>query len=539
MTDRPLQSRITPVGKREKPEPLAPDVLDAFLKKATELHGAGRFDEAARFYQHVRDHNPDAVAAPYFHALMDVEVGYLDQALERLRYVVRRDPAAFEAQYSLAYVFEQLGQWPQAVDGYRRALAIRPGSTASRAQLASALEVMGRLDDAVAEFRKLTDDPRTRIRALLHIATIKPSAISAAEQDEIAATAADPETAFGLCCGAYFALGDLYERQDRYDDAFTAFAEANRMRREKLAEPVEEDPKPVIEPPSARIRAEHPDTIAERHASVVARNIALFTPELFARHRHKGHASRAPIFILGMPRSGSTLIEQILASHPRVEGLGECGALYAAVAAKYPYQPNPPDAEDDPEHFRRMADDYLARLRGLGWGKSPFCIDKMLGNYMHIGMIALMFPHAIILNAVRDPVDNCFACFRKLFRTGNELTYDLADVGALYVRYRRMMAHWDAVLPGRVITVSHEELVADPEGKIRWLVEDACGLKWDDACLNFHQTKRPVRTASVAQVRQPIFRTSVERWRRYAQHLGPLFTALGPYAPAEFRAGEP
>jgi hypothetical protein len=216
--------------------------------------------------------------------------------------------------------------------------------------------------------------------------------------------------------------------------------------------------------------------------------------------------------------------------------LGECGALYAAIQAKYPYQPDPPGAADDPEHFRRMADDYLARLRGLGWGKAPRVIDKMLGNYMHVGMIALMFPHAIILNSVRDPVDTCLACFRKLFRTGNELTYDLADVGALYVRYRQMMAHWDAVLPGRVVTVSHEELVADPERRIRWLVEEACGLKWDEACLRFHETKRPVRTASVAQVRQPIFATSVARWRRYERHLGPLFAALGPHAPAEHRA---
>jgi len=515
--------------------PLAPDVLEEFLKKGTELHSAGRFDEAARFYQHVRDCNPEAVAAPYFHALMDVEVGYLDQALERLRYVIRRDPKAFEAQYSLAYVFEQLGQWQQAADGYRRALAIRPGSTASRAQLAGALEVLGRLDEAITEFRKLTGDPRTRPRALLHIASIKPADISASEQDEIAAHAADPEANFGVRVGANFALGDLYERQKRYDEAFAAFATANRMRREKLTEPIDEDPKPVIEPPAARVRAENPDKIAERHANVVARNAALFTPELFEMHRGKGHDSRAPIFILGMPRSGSTLIEQILASHPKVEGLGECAALYNAVQGRFPYQPNPPDAADDREHFRRMADDYLARLRGLGWRKAPRIIDKMLGNYMHIGMIALMFPHAIILNSVRDPVDTCFACFRKLFRTGNELTYDLADVGALYVRYRRMMAHWDAVLPGRVITVSHEELVADPERKIRWLVEEACGLKWDEACLKFHETKRPVRTASVAQVRQPIFSSSIARWRRYERHLGPLFAALGPYAPPEHR----
>jgi len=526
---------ITSLGKRGKKTPLEPDVLEAFLKKATELHSDGRFDEAARFYQHVRDHNPEAVAAPYFHALMDVEVGFLDQALERLRYVVRRDPGSFEAQYGLAYVFEQLGQWQQAVDGYRRALAARPESTAARFQLGGALEVLGRLDDAVTVFRELVDNPHTHLRALIHVTTIKPAAIVRAEQDEMAAAAADPDTEFGLRVGLYFALGELLERQGRYDDSFAAFATANRMRREKLTEPVEEDPSPVIAPPSARSRNEHPETIAERNGAVVERNLRLFTPELFEQHRRKGHASRAPIFILGMPRSGSTLLEQILSSHGKVQGLGECGALYAAVQAKYPYQPNPPGAEGDAEHFRRLADDYLGRLRALGWSKAPFVIDKMLGNYMHIGMIHLMFPQAIILHSVRDPVDNCLAYFRKLFRTGNELSYDLRDIGAQYVRYRAMMAHWETVLPGRIVSVSHEELVADPDSRIRWLVEDACGLKWDDGCLNFHQTKRAVRTASVVQVRQPIFRTSVARWRRYQRHLGPLFEALGPYAPPEAR----
>ena len=161
----------------------------------------------------------------------------------------------------------------------------------------------------------------------------------------------------------------------------------------------------------------------------------------------------------------------------------------------------------------------------------------MLGNYMAIGMIHLMLPNATILHSVRDPVDNCLACFRKLFKSGNETTFDLADIGAQYVRYREMMDHWDAVLPGRIVTVRHEDLVESPDEKIRWLVTKACGLKWDDACLRFYETDRPVRTASIAQVRQPIFKSSVERWRRYEAHLGPLFEALGPYAPVSGGAG--
>jgi hypothetical protein len=170
-------------------------------------------------------------------------------------------------------------------------------------------------------------------------------------------------------------------------------------------------------------------------------------------------------------------------------------------------------------------------MRERGWNNSGRFIDKMLNNFVFIGLIHLMFPKATILHAVRDPVDTCFSNFRTPFLTANEESYDLAEIGRSYVRYRQMMEHWDQVLPGRVIEVNHEALVADPEARIRWLVTQACGLEWDDACLAFHKTKRPVRTASVTQVRQPIFTTSVQRWRRYEKHLGPLLDALGPYAP--------
>jgi hypothetical protein len=274
----------------------------------------------------------------------------------------------------------------------------------------------------------------------------------------------------------------------------------------------------------------HPEAAAASHAELVAKAKRIFTTEFLARHSGKGHQSAAPIFILGMPRSGSTLLEQILSSHGKVEGLGEAPAPCRTTRGRFP-NVSEAGAEDDPTFFRKLAEDYLARQRAFGWRKAPFLADKLLGNYLSIGMIHLMFPNATILHSVRDPVDTCFACFRQSFRTGNETTYDLRDIGEHYLRYRGMMAHWEAVLPGRVVNVVHEELVTDPDRKIRWLIEGACKLKWDENCLRFHQTKRSVRTASIAQVRQPIFSSSVQRWRRYAHHLGPLLQALGPYAP--------
>ena len=200
-----------------------------------------------------------------------------------------------------------------------------------------------------------------------------------------------------------------------------------------------------------------------------------------------------------MPRSGSTLIEQVLSSHHRVQGLGESDALDQAITDAFPYAIL---GEDPPDHFRRLAEAYLQGQHARGWRGAPRFVDKMLYNHMHVGIIHLMLPNAVILHAIRDPVDTCLGIWRQNFDSGNELAYDLADIGRAYVRYRRVMAHWADVLPGRVVDVGYEALVAAPERQIRWLVEEACRLDWDPACLRFHETKRPVRTASVAQVRR-------------------------------------
>jgi len=180
--------------------------------------------------------------------------------------------------------------------------------------------------------------------------------------------------------------------------------------------------------------------------------------------------------------------------------------------------------------YRNVGVDYLDALRELGWDGRRRAIDKMLANYISVGIIHLALPNAVILHSMRDPVDTCLSCFRQFFGRKNEQSFDLAAIGRQYVRYREMMAHWDRVLPGRVIHVEHERLIADPERGIRGVVA-ACGLAWDDACLRYDENQRTVRTASVSQVRRPISTGAVQRWRKYEAHLGPLLAALGPYAP--------
>jgi hypothetical protein len=499
--------------KRLKVAAFSPDEVAQRLDTAGAHYAAGRLDAAAQAYEAVEARNPDDIRAAYSLAVIDMRTGRLTRAFERLKGVVRREPGLFTAQHNLGYVCQSLGLWPQAAAAYARALALRPDAGETAFNLIAALTILGRTDEAIERYRALIANPATALRAVTGVALLKPTAVTDAELEVMRRAAADSTVEAEVRTGLLFALGEVLEARRADDEAFAAFAAGNRLKHETLA---------AAAGPAAPDA--HPKAIARDHARSAARVQALFTPAFIAAQRG-GDAGARPIFIVGMPRSGSTLIEQILSSHHGVQGLGESPALTEALERGRAYEP------DQPPDFRRLAGDYLANLRARGWRPGARPVDKTLESFLHVGMIHLMFPRAVILHSVRDPIDTCLACFRQLFGPGNETLYDLGQIGAEYVAYRAVMDHWRAVLPGRVIDVSHEALVEDPQAQIRWLVTEACGLDWDPACLGFHRTKRPVRTASVAQVRQPIFTTSLQRWRRYELHLGPLFEALGPYAP--------
>jgi hypothetical protein len=231
-----------------------------------------------------------------------------------------------------------------------------------------------------------------------------------------------------------------------------------------------------------------------------------------------------PIFVLGMPRSGTTLVEQILASHPQVHGAGELRALQRLVDGLGDY----PAAATRlaPAELARLGESYLAQIRPLAGGRAHL-VDKMPANFLHAGLIHLMLPGARIVHCRRDPVDTCLSCYTKLFSGEQMFAYDLRELGLFHRAYQTLMAHWRAVLPpDRFIEVDYEAVVENLEGEARRLVA-FLGLPWDEACLGFHKTERPVRTASVNQVRQPIYRTSAGRWKAHAAHLEPLLSALG------------
>ena len=365
------------------------------------------------------------------------------------------------------------------------------------------LTILGRTDEALEHHRRLAGDAATRPWALTRIALLRPAAIGDRDLDDLRQAADDPQADQAARAGFQFAIGEVLEARGDDAAAFSAFSAGNRLKRETLT-----------------ATGLDPGRLVEAHAAAARAVMAHFTADRL-RRPEEGLATTAPIFIVGMPRSGSTLLEQILASLPDVIALGETAALPRLLEAGF---------ADGKAETRALARRYLQAMRSRGWRGVGRFVDKTLENYLHVGAIAEMFPRAVILHAVRDPLDTCLSCYRQLFASGAETLYDLADIGAEYVTYRRLMEHWRAVLPGRVIDVDHEALVADPERRIRWLV-GACGLSWNEAALRFHEAVGPVRTASSGQVRQPIFTTSVARWRRYQAQLAPLFAALGPYAP--------
>jgi len=489
--------------------------VTALLNGAAACYAQGRFGDAADLYRQAAAADPKDLRPIYSLALIDIRRGRLESALQQLRAVTARDPKLYPAQQNLGAVCQNLNLWQEAAEAYGRALSLNPTAAETHFSLARAHAVLGRVAEASACYRALAADPSVRLRALTRLAVLDPAAIN--EQDLTALQrAADepatdkPATVPATRIEAYFALGMGLEQRGADQAAFAAFKAGNRLKHDAL-----------MASPDLTAR---PDALEREHDRAAHFVVDRFGEASFLQRRlQRGSTSAAPIFVIGMPRCGSSLIEQILSSHPLVQSMGESAAL-SAVADQGFTKPEPA------ANWADLAEAYLGLMRQRGWKGADHFVDKTLENHLRVGMIHLMFPKAVILDSTRDPVDTCLSCYRQLFTEGNETLYDLGQIGRAYVRYRRVMEHWDRVLPGRVIRVEHEKLVADPEGQIRRLVSEACMLDWDPACLRFYEAKSVVRTASAAQVRRPLFLTSVGRWTRFASELDPLLKALGPYA---------
>lgn len=448
-------------------------------------------------------------------AFMPGHAGALVARARCLRHLDREEEAIEDARRAVAAVprnpdvHNALGEALQAADRYDEALAAfdtaaeLPGTVAETARLnrATLLMELGRGKDALAAFDDiLAANPRCVV-AWQGRADIK--TFSAGDPDIArmeALLSSDTVQALNDRLCLRFALGKVYMDAGDPVRAFHHLDEGNRMKRATF---------------SFDVKA------ADRWMRDIAKTVSA---SLLKRSEGAGNPSAMPVFVLGMPRSGTTLVEQILASHPLVRGAGEIRALQTLVAGLGDYPAVLKQAT--PEALKRLGDDYLARIAPLAQGRRHV-VDKMPANFLHAGLIRLILPNAHIIHCRRDPVDTCLSCYTKLFTSEQLFSYDLEELGAFHRSYQTLTAHWRKVLPkDRFIEAQYEAVVDDLEGQARRLV-DFLGLPWDDACLNFHKTERPVRTASTNQVRQPIYTTSSGRWRKYAAHLQPLLAALG------------
>jgi tetratricopeptide (TPR) repeat protein len=484
-----------------------PDYTEARAALAVALARLDRDDEAMAAFQAVLAAEPNHAGAHNgIGMLLDRRLRHTEAAAH-YGAVLAAAPGHVDAMAGMANALKNTGRHAEALVMAREVVAKRPNFPAAANLLGSILAEMGAMDEALAQFRRAVALAPGRPEALYHLALL--SKVRPGDGTIDALEAALPLVASLTAreqCRLYFALAKAYDDVGARVEGFTHLLRGNAIKRSLT--PYDE---------AAALGG------MERIRSV-------FTAALLAARQSLGDPSAVPVFIVGMPRSGTTLIEQVLASHAEVHGAGERAELTQAItrlnaermgAAVFPEAVWTLSGET----LHRMGADYVAALRPLAPGATRI-VDKMPGNFLYLGLIRLILPTARIIHVRRNPVDTCLSCFSKLFTGNQAFAYDLRELGRYYRGYQRLMAHWHNVLPPDVLLeVEYEAVVSDFEAQARRIVAH-CDLPWDSACLEFHKNMRPVHTASMAQVRQPIYRSSVGRWRPDDALLQPLLEAL-------------
>jgi tetratricopeptide (TPR) repeat protein len=508
--DRPEQA----IADFDKALAIAPNFVDALVNKARAL---SEDDPKAALALTER-----ALALQPNHALAWLASGDVlhherryERALECFGRAAALQPDLAEAWLGRGDALHELRQNDQAAAAYEKALALKPDLAAAHNALGVLVMEQGRIDDARAMFRKAIElEPAV---GEFHWQLAATKKFSPGDPD----LAAMEALAAGATSGRHermmldFALGQAYADAGEHRRSFQHLLAATAEKRSTIAY-------------DEAVMLSRLDSIAKT-----------FTRDLIAAKTVSssgaGGRSPRPIFIIGMPRSGSTLLEQILASHPAVEAVGEVAAFPDAIFDVIDKAPDGQFRGMEYPDFVPVMDDqavtsigerYLVRIAKLASSNRERTVDKMLDNFRYAGLIHLALPDAVILHTSRNALDTCISCFSKPFNNQHYYSYDLAELGRYHKHYQRLMQHWHRVLPpGRILDVQYEDVVADLEGQARRIIAH-CGLPWDERCLAFHETERRVRTASLAQVRRPIYKSSVSRWKVYEEFLGPLFKEL-------------
>jgi len=490
---------------REKPTDIAA------IRMMAELAGRlGRYADSETLLRRALELAPGFTAARANLATILYRQNRPTEAIEILDALLDEQPENPSHQNLKAAALGRVGGFEEAIHIYRQVLGRLPGQAKIWMSYGHVLKTVGRLDEGIAAYRRAIGLAPALGEAWWSLANLKTVRLDAADIEAMTAALSAPGLTREDLFHLHFALGKAHDDSAEPDLAFGHYAEGNRLRSELIGYD------------------------SDRTSRGVDRSIAFFTPAFFAERDGLGCPAPDPIFILGMPRSGSTLLEQILASHGEVEGTMELPDIPALVKrlsgrtrgsgeSAYPEML----AALGPDELCALGEEYLERARIHRKTDKPFFIDKMPNNWAHVGLIRLILPGARVVDSRRHPLDCCFSNFRQHYARGQGFSYSLADMGRYYADYVRLMAHFDLVLPGRVHRVIHERLIDEPELEIRALL-DALGLPFDPACLRSHENKRAVRTASSEQVRRPINREGVGQWRAYERWLEPLKAALGP-----------
>jgi tetratricopeptide (TPR) repeat protein len=437
-----------------------------------------------------------------------------DDVMKSANRLIKLRPYSPEGHIWLATACSSAGQHEDAIESFDKALEIAPDHVGAMCGKGNSCRTIGDQDGAIEAFRRSIETNPLHAEAYWSLANLKTFRFEDQEVDDMLALLGDeripPEGQVQL----NNALGLEFDGRNEYGRSFEFIDRGNRLRREQ----------------------EFYDRIENEER--IDLTIEVFSQQFLEDNAGYGDPDPAPIFIVGLPRSGSTLLEQILSSHSRVDGtheLADLGAIiqnnrkltglqkfHADETRRYPMT----IASLDADEFERLGSEYIERTRRHR-GDRPFFTDKNPNNFVHVGLLQLILPNAKIINARRHPLDSCYGSYKQLFASGQPFTYDLVEIGEYYLQYQRLMEHWHVVLPGKVLDVQYEDVVADLESQVRRIL-DYCELDWEDSCLRFHETNRSVKTASSEQVRQPIYSSSVNTWRHYEPHLGVLIETLEP-----------